>query len=117
MAFDSKITLRRERRARRVRAKVVGSGRHRVSVFRSLNHVYAQLIDDSTHRTVASCSTMELDSLKGLKRERAKAVGLELAKRALGQGIDTVVFDRGGYLFHGRVKAIADGLKEGGVTI
>jgi large subunit ribosomal protein L18 len=117
VSIQSKIKAGKQRRKQRVRKKVVGAAYQRVSVFRSLNHIYAQLIDDRDERTLASCSTLELKKLSGEKKERAKAVGVELAKRILAQGIDRVVFDRGQYLFHGRVKAVAEGLKEGGVTL
>ncbi len=88
----------------------------RVSVFRSINQIYAQIIDDAQHKTVASCSSLALDA-KGTKTEVATAVGTELAKRALEQGVKKVCFDRGRFLFHGRVKALADGLRAGGVEV
>lgn len=88
----------------------------RVSVFRSLNQIYAQVIDDSVGKTLASCSSLELDA-KGTKTEVAAAVGTELAKRALEKGVQKVCFDRGRFLFHGRVKALADGLRAGGLQV
>ena len=80
-------------------------------------HIYAQVIDDTQGRTVVAASTVEatLKSTKGNKTAQAKAVGLELAKRAKAAGIEQVIFDRGGYLYHGRVKALADGAREGGL--
>lgn len=89
----------------------------RVSVFKSLNHIYAQLINDAQQTTIASCSTKELDTLKGDKKEKAHAVGLELAKKAKKLGIETVVFDRGHFLYHGRIKSLADGLRDGGLKV
>jgi large subunit ribosomal protein L18 len=117
VSIKTKTKAQKERRIRRVRSKVVRTGVPRVSVFRSLNHIYAQLIDDVTHRTLASCSTIELKDVSGHKKDKAKVVGTELAKRILAQGIERIVFDRGSYLFHGRVKALADGLKEGGIKV
>jgi len=104
------------RRAMRVRQRFT-HGKLRVSVFRSLTHMYAQVIDDNAQKTVVSCSSLELKDIKGDKKEVAFTVGKELAKRALAQGISTAVFDRGPFLFHGRVKSLADGLKEGGLQI
>jgi large subunit ribosomal protein L18 len=80
-------------------------------------HIYAQVIDDVQGRTVVAASTVEADlkGTKGTKVDRAKAVGLELAKRAKAAGISQVIFDRGGYLYHGRIKALADGAREGGL--
>jgi large subunit ribosomal protein L18 len=79
--------------------------------------VYAQVIDDSKQATIASCSSLELKGLTGDKKSVAHAVGLELAKRAVSQGCTTVVFDRGSFLYHGRVKALAEGLRAGGLTL
>lgn len=114
MAIHKKDRITAARRVMRVRAKVKRYGMPpRVSVFRSLKHMYAQIIDDMNHNTVASCSSLELDNVKGDKSAIAHAIGLELAKRAKTKGIETVVFDRGRFKFHGRVKALADGLREG----
>ena len=114
MATHKKDRITAARRVLRVRAKVKRYGMPpRVSVFRSLSHIYAQIIDDMTQQTVASCSSLELDDLKGDKTAVAHAIGLELAKRAKAKGVDAVVFDRGRFKFHGRVKALADGLREG----
>ena len=107
---------RRLRRRRRVRAKIRGSAeRPRLSVYRSNRGVFAQLIDDDAGKTVASVSWTESD-LKGMDRmEQAKKAGELLAKRAGEAKVETCVFDRGGYRYHGRVKALADGAREGGL--
>ena len=108
---------KRLRRRRRVRAKVRGSAeRPRLSVFRSNRGVQAQLIDDVAGRTLAAVNWTEPD-LKGLARmEQAKRAGELLAERAKGQGVEACVFDRGGYQFHGRVAALAEGAREGGLS-
>jgi large subunit ribosomal protein L18 len=109
----------RQRRHRRIRLKLSGSGqRPRLSVFRSLQHIYAQVIDDTTGTTLVSASTNEPDvrgTLSGSKTERARGVGQSIAQRAKEKGIATVVFDRGGYMYHGRVKALADAAREAGL--
>ncbi len=110
----------RLRRHRRVRKRVVGTPeRPRVNVFRSLRHIYAQVIDDSQGHTLVSASTIDPEvaaRLEGLtKVEQARVVGEVLAKRALDRGIKQVVFDRGGYQYHGRVKALAEAAREGGL--
>ena len=108
---------RRLKRRRRVRAKVRGTAaRPRLSVFRSNRGVSAQLIDDVAGRTLAAVNWTEGD-VKGLaKMEQATRVGALLAERAKAAGIETAVFDRGGYQYHGRVKALAEGAREGGLT-
>lgn len=111
----------RKRRHVRVRAKVSGSAaRPRLNVFRSSVHIYAQVIDDDRGRTLVSASDLEQEVVDragndATKSARARAVGAVVAERAKAAGIDTVVFDRGGYLYHGRVKAVADGAREAGV--
>ena len=109
----------RRRKHARVRARVAGSSdRPRLAVFRSSAHIYAQVIDDTARRTLASASDIDPDGksgAKGDKSARAKAVGSLIAKRAKAAGIQKVVFDRGGYLYHGRVKALADAAREGGL--
>ncbi len=110
----------RLRRHRRVRKHVVGTPeRPRLNVFRSLRHIYAQVIDDSQGHTLVSASTIdpevEAQSRELTKTEQARVVGKVLAERALSQGIEKVVFDRGGYKYHGRVKALADAAREGGL--
>lgn len=118
MSIQSRISKGRERRAIRVRAKLKSHGAQvRVSIFRSLTNFYAQIIDDQQGKTLAACSTLELSNIAGDKTAKAKAVGLELAKRAREKGISVVAFDRGRFLYHGRVKAFAEGLREGGVTL
>ena len=107
----------RLRRRRRVRAKIRGTAdRPRISVFRSNRGIFAQLIDDDSGRTVTSVNWTEAD-LRGLgSMEQATRAGGLLAERAVAAGISTAVFDRGGYQYHGRVKAFADGAREGGLT-
>jgi large subunit ribosomal protein L18 len=108
---------KRLKRRRRVRAKVRGTAeRPRISVFRSNRGVFAQLIDDDTGRTLAAVSWTEPD-LRSLKRmEQANKAGAVLAERAKAAGIEAAVFDRGGYQYHGRVKALAEGAREGGLS-
>jgi large subunit ribosomal protein L18 len=107
----------RLRRRRRVRAKIRGNAeRPRISVFRSNRGIFAQLIDDDTGRTLASVNWTESD-LRGLGRmEQAQRAGALLAQRARDAGVASAVFDRGGYKYHGRIKALADGAREGGLT-
>jgi large subunit ribosomal protein L18 len=113
------LTVRqaRERRHRRVRRKINGTAeRPRLVVFRSNRGIEAQLVDDLDGRTLASASHLGLaKSFKGTKSNQAAEVGKLLAASAKNAGIETVVFDRGGYLYHGRVKALADGAREGGL--
>ncbi|NLD44021.1 MAG: 50S ribosomal protein L18 [Chloroflexi bacterium] len=110
----------RIRRHRSVRTRVTGTPeRPRLNVFRSLHHTYAQIIDDSVGCTLISASTLEKE-VAGLcdgckKSEKARIVGKVLAERALAKGVTTVVFDRGGYRYHGRVKELAEGAREGGL--
>lgn len=118
MSLLRKKRQQRWRRAKRVRTSLKrNSTLPRVSVFRSLQQLYAQVIDDQAGTTLVSCSTLELKKIKGDKKDRAKAVGLELAQRAQKQGIKVACFDRGAYRYHGRVKAVAEGLREGGLSI
>jgi large subunit ribosomal protein L18 len=110
----------RKQRHRRVRAKVQGSPeRPRLNVFRSLSHIYAQVIDDASGRTLAAVSTAQADmktALAGKKKtEQAQAVGAAIAERAKAKGITRVVFDRGGYKYHGRVKALAEAARAAGL--
>ncbi|MDL2263184.1 50S ribosomal protein L18 [Synergistaceae bacterium OttesenSCG-928-I11] len=110
----------REHRHRRLRKRVAGTAeRPRMSVFRSLKHIYAQIIDDEAGRTLLSASSLDkslADSLKnGGDQEAAKSVGKLIAERALANGITAVVFDRGGHIFQGRVKALADAAREAGL--
>jgi large subunit ribosomal protein L18 len=115
------VADRTERRTAKVRRNVrrAAGNRVRLSVFRSSKHIYAQVIDDVKSETVASASSLEKDMRTSLKTganiEAAKAVGKRLAERAASKGVKEVVFDRGGYLYHGRVKALADAAREGGL--
>src|SRR3954447_24411312 len=115
MSVTSKPTKRLKRR-RRVRAKVRGTAeRPRLSVFRSNKGVFAQLIDDSAGRTIAAVNWIEPETRSLQPMEQAKRVGELLAQRAKEAGVETCVFDRGGYQFHGRVKALAEGAREAGL--
>lgn len=106
---------KRNRRHVRIKSRM-NSDKPRLVVFRSLDHIYAQIIDDSTGKTIVSASDMK--SKKGMKKtERATEVGKELAKKALENKIDVCVFDRAGYRFHGRVKALCEGAREGGLKV
>ena len=108
---------RRRRIQMRIRKKITGTAdRPRISVFRSNSQIYAQIIDDVAGKTLAAASSMELGKSTDKKMNIASTVGKKLATKALAAGISTVVFDRGGYLFHGRVKALADGAREGGLN-
>jgi len=119
LGSGTKVAVGRKRRHLRVRKKVTGTTlRPRLVVRRSARHMVAQLVDDSKGVTLASASTMESD-LRGTdadKTAKARKVGNELAARAKKAGIDTVVFDRGGHKYHGRVAALAEGAREGGLT-
>ena len=106
----------RHRRHRRVRGKVFGSAeRPRLVVFRSNRGIEAQLVDDLEGKTLAAASWLNLKSFKGSKTDQAAEVGKLLAQNAKQAGVETAVFDRGGYLYHGRVKALADAAREGGL--
>ena len=112
----------RQRRHRRIRRRIHGTAdRPRLTVFRSLQHIEAQIIDDDARRTLCGLSTLNPDVAgatseeEGPKTARARAGGKLLAEKALAQGIETVVFDRGGYKYHGRVQAFAEGAREGGL--
>ncbi len=112
----------RKIRHRRVRKKVVGIPlRPRLDVFRSLNHIYVQLIDDSQGHTLVAASTLDpevRDSINGMsKTEKAKVVGTLIAEKALNRGIKQVVFDRGGYKYHGRIKALAEASRQAGLEL
>ena len=108
---------RRLKRRRRVRAKIHGSaGRPRISVFRSNRGIFAQLIDDDARRTIVAVNWTESE-LRGMKpTEQARRAGALLAERAKAAGVETAVFDRGGYQYHGRVQALAEGAREGGLV-
>ncbi|WP_420627262.1 50S ribosomal protein L18 [Candidatus Leptofilum sp.] len=118
MAIKSKIA--RKRRHRRIRNRISGTAeRPRLNVFRSLDHIYAQVIDDVAGETLVSASTVDKELRSDLagkpKKDQATVVGKAVAERAKAAGISTVLFDRGGYLYHGRIKALADGAREGGL--
>lgn len=113
-----RIQQKRKRRTERVRQSLAqASSRLRVSVFRSSKNIYAQLIDDQAQKTVAASSSLAVDNGKMDKTAVAKAVGIDLAKKALEAKIDKACFDRGSYLYHGRVKSLAEGLRDGGLNI
>ena len=118
--FKEKL-LRRERRRRRSKRPVYAMGdRYRLVVYRSLKHIYGQIVNDLEGKTLVTASTMEIDIQEELKKagskvEKSKIVGKTLAKKAKAQKISRVVFDRNGYLYHGRVKALADGARSGGL--
>lgn len=119
MIKPSNTRSARLRRHRRLRGKVSGSpARPRLAIFRSLNHIYAQVIDDSLGVTLASAADIDpalRGQVTGNKTEHAKAVGEAVAKRALERGITQVVFDRGGFMYHGRVKALAEAARSAGL--
>ena len=118
MANTSRATVR-EAIHRRIRRKVRGSGeRPRLAVYRSLNHIYAQVVDDELGKTIVSASTTEKDlrGTSGGNLDAARRIGKAIAERALEKGIESVVFDRGGYLYHGRIKALTDAAREAGLN-
>jgi len=119
MAKDLNALAARRARVRRA-LKKVSVGRPRLSVFRSSKQIYAQIIDDQAGTTIAAASSVEKDLRKGLKTgadmAAASAIGKAIAERAIKAGIKDVVFDRGSYLYHGRVKALAEGAREGGLN-
>ncbi|WP_306016521.1 50S ribosomal protein L18 [Oceanicaulis sp. MMSF_3324] len=110
-------TMRRRAQRTRTRLRKMGNGRPRLSVFRSSKNIYAQIIDDANGVTLVSASTMEKDNkITTSGVEAAAEVGKRVAERAKEKGLTEVVFDRGGYIFHGRVKALADAAREGGLN-
>ena len=119
MTTKKPLAQRRTMRVRRALRQVAG-GRPRLSVFRSSQHIYAQIIDDTKGETLVSASSLEKPMRENLKSggnvDAAKAVGKLIAERALAKGLKEVVFDRGSYLYHGRVKALADAAREGGLN-
>ena len=116
MSLKKKLKHQRRRRLFRVRGRLLSRGvKYRVTVSRSLNHIYAQIIDDKEHKTLVSFSSLKLKKAVGDKSAVAKKVGLELGKLAKDSSIESVFFDRGSYLYHGRVHALADGLRESGL--
>ena len=117
MSLLKRIKKRKNRRVHRVRNAQTSRGlKPRVSVFRSSQHIYAQIIDDSKQATLISFSTLNLKDSSGDKKTCARRVGVELGKLAIAKSIKEVFFDRGCFLFHGRIKALADGLREAGLS-
>ncbi|MFN8299446.1 MAG: 50S ribosomal protein L18 [Chitinophagales bacterium] len=115
MAFSKEA--RRQKIRSRIRGKIQGTAeRPRLAIFRSNKEMYAQLIDDNSGTTLVAASTRDKDFARtGTKTEQSKAVGTAIAKKAVEKGLSSVVFDRGGFLYHGRVKALAEGAREGGL--
>lgn len=116
MARDSRSDIRK-RIHKRIRSRVAGTpSRPRLAIFRSVNHIYAQVIDDAAGHTLAAAASTEKDLKgKGGNVEGAKLIGKAVAERAKAKGVSKIVFDRGGYLYHGRVKALADAAREAGL--
>ncbi|GAB5465771.1 MAG: 50S ribosomal protein L18 [Candidatus Kapaibacteriales bacterium] len=121
MSLQKVLSKRLERRKKRIRGKIKGTGeKPRLTVFRSHGHIYAQIIDDVKGHTLASASTLDKEVRPTVeagtnKTDKSKAVGKKLAERATANGISTVVFDRNGLVYHGRVKALADSAREAGL--
>jgi len=115
VAINKKNKIRKRRRTLRVRSSLKKYEAPRVTVFRSLKYIYAQIINDLIGHTLVACSSLELKNVVGDKKAVAYAIGNELAKRAKEKNIETVVFDRGRFHYHGRVKSFAEGLREGGI--
>ena len=119
----SKYLTRREKKKIRIKKKIFGTAeRPRVSVYRSLNQIYAQVVDDTTGKTLFSASSISKEIAEEVKKAKGKVakaalVGELLAKKAKEQGIETVVFDRSGYAYHGRVKALCEGIRNGGIKV
>ena len=116
MITEAKRNQIRQRIHARIREKLAGTGeRPRLNVYRSLNHIYAQVIDDQKGETLVSASTLSLKLKTGGNVSAAKEIGKAVAEKAVEKGIKKVVFDRGGYLYHGRIKALADAAREAGL--
>ena len=116
MALSSRQSAHKRAQRVRRRLKTVAGGRPRLSVFRSAKNIYAQVIDDANGVTLASASSLETEIAKGSNKEAAAKVGALVAKRALEKGAKDVVFDRGGYIFHGRIRALAEAARETGLN-
>jgi large subunit ribosomal protein L18 len=118
MALSPRDTSKRRAQRTRIRLRKLANGRPRLSVFRSAKNIYAQVIDDERGVTVAAASTLEGGDakLKGSDKDAAARVGALVAQRAIEKGVKEVVFDRGGYIYHGRVKALADAAREAGLN-
>ena len=115
MALSSRDIMRRRAQRVRTRLRSVATGRPRLSVFRSNKNIYAQIIDDGSGKTLVAASTLEGED-KGADKDAAARVGKLIAERAIEKGVKDVVFDRGGYIYHGRVKALADAAREAGLN-
>jgi large subunit ribosomal protein L18 len=115
MALSPREITKRRAERNRIRLKAVSNGRPRLSVFRSSKNIYAQIIDDAQGVTIAAASSLEGEQ-KGSDKDAAARVGALVAQRALEKGLKDVVFDRGGYIYHGRVKALADAAREAGLN-
>ena len=115
MALSARVSTQHRARRVRTRLKKLAGGRPRLSVFRSAKNIYAQLIDDRAGVTLAAASSLEAKSEKGSDKDAAAKVGTLVARRAIEKGVKDVVFDRGGYIYHGRVKAVADAAREAGL--
>ena len=116
MALSSRQSAKHRARRVRRRLKSVGAGRPRLSVFRSAKNIYAQVIDDAKGVTIAAASSLEAAIDKGANKDAAAKVGALVAQRALDKGAKEVVFDRGGYIYHGRIKALAEAAREAGLS-
>ena len=117
MALSARDSAKRRAQRVRIRLRKVAGGRPRLSVFRSAKNIYAQIIDDERGVTLASASTLEGDKPeKGSDKDAAARIGALIAQRAIEKGVKDVVFDRGGYIYHGRVKALADAAREAGLN-
>jgi len=116
MALSNRDTSKRRAERNRIRLRKLSNGRPRLSVFRSAKNIYAQIIDDSRGVTLAAASSLEGEGTKGSDKDAAARVGALVAQRALEKGVKEVVFDRGGYIYHGRVKALADAAREAGLN-
>jgi|SRR5665213_2303555 large subunit ribosomal protein L18 len=118
MPLSPRDTSKRRAERNRLRLKALSNGRPRLSVFRSSKNIYAQVIDDANGVTLAAASTLESvkDGVKGSDKDAAMRVGKLVAQRALEKGVTDVVFDRGGYIYHGRIKALADAAREAGLN-
>ncbi|RJQ38723.1 50S ribosomal protein L18 [Candidatus Microgenomates bacterium] len=113
--MNKKIDKKQKRKSR-IRAKTIGTNeRPRLTVFRSAKHIYAQIVDDQNNKTILGVSEKHLDSQKEKKEDKAKKLGLLLAKKSIDKKIKKVVFDKGSYAYHGRVKSLAQGAREGGL--
>jgi large subunit ribosomal protein L18 len=116
MALSPRDTAQRRAQRNRTRLRKLANGRPRLSVFRSSKNIYAQIIDDQAGVTLAAASSLEGEGAKGSDKEAAARVGALVAQRAIEKGVKEVVFDRGSYLYHGRVKALADAAREAGLN-